>query len=642
MPRKPAFCGIPDNYSMSVARLYSLISRLQKTPNLMKEYDNIIKEQLREGIVEYVNMNESPEVSTVYYMPYREVVREESDTTRMRIVYDAGSKFRGPSLNDCLEKGPCMLPKIFDIIVRFRGYTYGITSVIQRAFLNIFLQPTDRNLVRFLWLDDIDSAYPKVVTLRFCTTVFGINSSPFILGATVSYHMGKYLDIDENVVLQYLQDLYMDDDISGAQTTDDGFNFYLYSMIFMKEGSFILHKWTTNNHELQQKIDDNEQLFGDFSEKVPSTQRSVLGVPWDVEADEFVLSFTPLQNLIGGKQIITKRFVLKIGASAFDPIGVLAPLVINLKLMFQELCNDKCAWDDELSIPFRKKWDKLISSLLQMEPIRIQRYYLHDCDINDVITVQLHGFSDASSKAYAAVVYLRIISKQNTVRANFVASKTRVAPLTEKRIPRLELLACLILSRLIKVIVASMKNVRLDDVICWTDSMDCIHWINNRDKIWGRFVQNRVKEIRENVPGVEWKHCPGKLNPADIPSRGISICNEENRKIWLHGPLFLAGDCGMNVSENASAYVPRDVIEEKVTACTVTELKFYPKVKNVIQIERYSSLRRLVTVTAYVLRFINNCKHKNACRREELLSLDENNEAMMAWVQNEQKHLSIG
>ena len=174
----------------------------------------------------------------MYYIPHREVIKEKRETTKLRIVYDAGSKRGGPSLNDCLETGPCLLPKIFDILVRFRGYKYGITSDIKSAFLNIRVAVEDRDYLRFLWVDNIDEDNPKIVVLRFCSVVFGVTCSPCLLGGTITHHMEKYASTFWDIIAQFLQDLYMDDEVTGSQTIEEAFQFYFYSKIFMKEGSF--------------------------------------------------------------------------------------------------------------------------------------------------------------------------------------------------------------------------------------------------------------------------------------------------------------------------------------------------------------------------------------------------------------------
>ena len=154
---------------------------------------------------------------------------------KMRIVYDASAKTFDPSLNKCVETGPCLLPKLFDILVRFRSFPYGITSDIQSAFLNIRVDKRDRNYLRFLWLDDINKLQPEIVVKRFTSVLFGMSCSPSLLGSTVLKHMQKFEDINKSLVEKFLRDLYMDDSISGADNLVEGFEFYLIVKILMKE-----------------------------------------------------------------------------------------------------------------------------------------------------------------------------------------------------------------------------------------------------------------------------------------------------------------------------------------------------------------------------------------------------------------------
>ena len=112
---------LPNNYLLCKARLNSLLKRLRGNPELFEQYDNIIKEQEMEGIVESVE-GKICKIGTVHYIPHREVVRPDKDR-KVRIVYDASAKLKGkPSLNDCLHMGPCMLPNIFGIMVRFQTF----------------------------------------------------------------------------------------------------------------------------------------------------------------------------------------------------------------------------------------------------------------------------------------------------------------------------------------------------------------------------------------------------------------------------------------------------------------------------------------------------------------------------------------
>ena len=118
-----------------------------------------------------------------------------------------------------------------------------------------------------------------------------------------------------------------------------------------------------------------------------------------------------------------------------------------------------------------------------------------------------------------AAIYLRSVYPDGTITTRLLAAKTRVAPMKKQSIPRLELLGALILARLTKTIVTTLN--RDIDPVYWVDSMTTLFWIR-REKQWKQYVANRVKEIRCLSPKNHWRHCPGHINPADLPSRGVS------------------------------------------------------------------------------------------------------------------------
>ena len=217
----------------------------------------------------------------------------------------------------------------------------------------------------------------------------------------------------------------------------------------------------------------------------------------------------------------TKRNVVRLSAKFYDPLGYISPITVQLKHLFQELCESEVGWNDEISHPIRVKWERLVAELLKMKRILLPRYYFYNIS-EEVISSTIHGFCDASMMAYAAVTYL-VIRTVSSSYVRFLASKTRVAPIDKQPIPRLELLSCLILARLLKDVQEALRHkLELKDSVCWTDSKVALFWIKNEGGEWKQFVQNRVIEIRNLVSPNSWRHCPGKDNPADIPSRGIN------------------------------------------------------------------------------------------------------------------------
>ena len=197
---------LPDNYLIAKSRLETNFKRLQTDPKLLQSYDDVIKEYLSYGIVEKVTASNT---NYVHYLPHRTVVRDERETTKLRVIFDASAKYKGfPSLNELLDPGPCLLPHLFDTLIRFRLGKIALISDIKQAFLQIQINTEHRDFLRFLWYDDIRTDFPTSV-LRFTRLVFGLTSSPFILNATIKFHLSQYLGEEKFkwVIEKFLQDL---------------------------------------------------------------------------------------------------------------------------------------------------------------------------------------------------------------------------------------------------------------------------------------------------------------------------------------------------------------------------------------------------------------------------------------------------
>ena len=173
---------MPLNLANSDARVKSQFKRLKQRPAILEQYDQIISDQVREGIIEEVPSVETPS-SKVSYMPHRAVSRENVETTKVRIAFDASCKDKqsGISLDQCLHKGPSLTPLIFNILLRFRAGNIVLVGDIERAFLNVQIHPEDRDSLRFLWVASIHNKESHIKVYRFKTVVFGVSSSPFLL-----------------------------------------------------------------------------------------------------------------------------------------------------------------------------------------------------------------------------------------------------------------------------------------------------------------------------------------------------------------------------------------------------------------------------------------------------------------------------
>ena len=234
----------------------------------------------------------------------------------------------------------------------------------------------------------------------------------------------------------------------------------------------------------------------------------------------------------------TKRNVVSLVGRIYDPLGILSPVVIRFKIFFQELCEAKLEWDEHLPADLLKRWQSLRLDLEEGQSISIPRCYFEFVP-GDLFSCTLCGFCDASLKAYAGVVYLLV---ETTTRSlvKFVAAKTRVAPLKTQTIPRLELLSALLLSWLLTSVMQSLEcELQLSPARCFMDSTVALCWIKGTDKGWKPFVQNCVDEIKGLRPPESWKHCSGRNNPADLPSRGLAPLELSVSVLWHDGPDWL-------------------------------------------------------------------------------------------------------
>ncbi len=350
---------------------------------------------------------------------------------------------------------------------------------------------------------------------------------------------------------------------------------------------------------------------------------SVLGMQWNRIKD--TLSCAAIPNV---PEKLSKRSLLATINKIFDPMGILAPAMIQPKLMLQSTWQKKIGWDEDVPERMKKdfeKWGKELSYLQQIEIPRNMRgnFYLHENS-----TEQLHVFCDGSNLAYAAVAFLRVETQSN-VSVQLVQAKARVTPIQKTTIPRIELMACTIGTRLgTSIQRAFERNV---DCFYWSDSTTALAWIGRNDE-WGTFVGNRVREIVQLGTANQWRHVPGKLNPADFPSRGGSP-KELLQSIWWEGPKWLKRP--VNEWPNEKFQINEDEVNSERKKPVVTSNNF--KIAAVVDTPWYSkSNSHLLNLRniAMLKRFAFNCmaKKRNIGRKVGYLSLLEINEAETTMV----------
>ena len=650
LPWKAEHGPIPLNYNSALIRLKNQLRKLHQTPDILMQYDAVIKEQLESGIISEVTKDDV--ATKVSYLPHQPVIREEAETTKVRVVYDASCKDRSTktSLNDCLHVGPALNPLMFDILIRFREHPVVLVGDIEKAFLNIEVHRRDRDCLRFLWVKDVNVDNPEIVTYRFNRVVFGVNSSPFLLNAVIRNHLDKYKEEDPQFVDCLTKSFFVDDLVTSCKDPNEAFSLYEKAKLRMSNGGFKLRKWKTNDETLSKKVLESENegqssksSVGIHQEKADSisiqeTKKKVLGLAWDSKEDLLEFDFSKIGE-DNDKIVPTKRGILSTLATLFDPLGLLSPVAVVAKILFQDLCLMNLGWDDSLPQDKLSRWEEWIQSLRKFKIVTAPRCLQSGVE-GEIIKTSLHGFGDASGKAYCAAIYI-VVETSKGVFSRLICSKTRVAPLKGLSIPRLELMAAKILTTLMdSVINALSSQTKIDEIRYWTDSMTVLYWIQNKGE-WKTFVQHRVDEILKLTKKDQWSHVVGLENPADIGSRGVSISNLNQSRLWWEGPLWLSESKG-SVPSNVLVEEPIEAKEERkkeVVVMTVVEEPI--GIEEVIEINRYSKLGKLLRVTAYVQRFISNLKNRLAKKEVNVgrLEVDDIEKAEMEWIKSAQKTL---
>ena len=320
---------------------------------------------------------------------------------------------------------------------------------IRQAFLNIAIRKEDRDLLRFLFFDKHDNS--KILTYRFKRGCFGVTSLPFMMCATIQYHMNCLKREQPDLVKlieQFLRDLYMDDVGTAVDDYVKGVEFYDFAKNSMASAGFELRKWYSNSAELR------NYMGCDKGSSMKS--RKVLGLIWNID-DEFVFDLGEMVEYAANLPF-TKKSILRFGAKYFDVPGFISPVIIIVKIYFQKVCIDKSKWDDKLSGDLEKGWTRYLQELGEIKRICVPRYLFPTIE-GTVTNIQLHGFCDASEQAYCAVIFVTTVESENEFASRIVTSKTKVAPIKKHSIPWLELLSSLLLTELMQSLCTAIKDV---------------------------------------------------------------------------------------------------------------------------------------------------------------------------------------
>ncbi|XP_058443677.1 uncharacterized protein LOC131425643 [Malaya genurostris] len=466
--------------------------------------------------------------------------------------------------------------------------------------INVHTQ--DQPLQRILWRESPDD---PLRTYQLTTVTYGTSSAPYLATRCLNKcaEDGERLHpVAANVIRKHF---YVDDMLTGAHTVEEGVKLCNEVLTLLGSAGFNLRKLNSNESRILKGIpsylrDEREILDIDTTSTVKT-----LGLIWEPSSDMFWFKL-PRWN---PTTPITHRVVLSDVGRLFDPYGLAGPVIVRAKMILQELWKGKYSWDEPLSQELQLQWLAFRSDLDRLSSISVPRWIAFD---NNVITCELHGFCDASEKAYGAALYLRSITQNGHVTVRLVMAKSRIAPLEDlskrKRklsIPRLELSSALLLAHLYETVSKSIQIPA--KAYFWTDSTIVKCWLSSHPSRWQQFVANRVSEIQHITRGGIWSHVAGINNPADIISRGATPAELAERKEWWIGADFLQDNsCWPQTTEILEQQFDSVLLEERPLVTAV--LQIFPP--NEI-FSLHSSLLKLMRLTAWISRFAHNCKQIN-------------------------------
>ncbi|GFV06425.1 integrase catalytic domain-containing protein [Trichonephila clavipes] len=355
-----------------------------------------------------------------------------------------------------------------------------------------------------------------------------------------------------------LQDVYMDDVVSGAQNLDTACQLQNQPQNMLETCGMKLHKWNSYSKELLNSSSDQEHFFS---------------------------------------------------TNAESAIKTLGHVISKAKIFLQKLWLRKLNWKEFLPGAIAPEWNNFVSSLKAVEEFKIDRYVLTD----SYVKVMLLGYADASESAYGAVVYMHSVKEDGTTTTKLISSKFCVAPINVISILRLELSACLLLAQLVEKVSLSLQ-VHLAKVILHTESTIAIAWINTPANQLKTFVGNRVSKIQTLTENLEWKHIPSAQNPSDIISRGVNPEKLSSLTLWWNGPQHLdipEQFIDPSITSSDELYMSELKKQSDISLTSILDFNFENDLLNIT-----NNYMKLIRIFSYIFRFLHNVK--NTSRHSEI------------------------
>ncbi|XP_065082217.1 uncharacterized protein LOC135704669 [Ochlerotatus camptorhynchus] len=484
--------NFPGSYQMAISRLRGLEKRLAKDPELRRKVNEQVESYEQKQYVRKVTVEEVANANPqrVWYLPLG-VVTNPKKPNKIRMVWDATAKAGGVSFNDMLLKGPDPLVSLVDVLLRFREGKIAVCSDIREMFLRILIREVDKWSQCFLWRS---SPEDEVQVYVINIAMFGATSSPCTAQFVKNKNALDYAELYPRATNAIINNHYVDDFLDSVNSVEEA-----VQLVNQEELNRLGETGSTASKSLS--LDKNE------------IYERVLGVVWVPSADHFTFDQTGLKEVLGSNGAIpTKRQVLRTVMKLYDPLGFVAHFVVQGKILMQEIWRTGTDWDEPIAEQLYELWSRWIELYEMIDEVKVPRCFFGNLLSQEVDEIEVHEFTDASVAACACVAYLRMMFSGGSW-CSLVAAKTKVTPLRTLSIPRLELWAAMMGSRLLQN-VCSALTLNIRKRYLWTDSATVLAWLRS-------FLRD---------PKGQWPKQSAEVSEADAAS-------EELRMAYIHRAL---------------------------------------------------------------------------------------------------------
>ncbi|XP_036322393.1 uncharacterized protein LOC118736407 [Rhagoletis pomonella] len=529
---------MPDSYEMARKRLISIEKKMQRDDNFAKVYKQIINLYVSKEYARKLRPEEAAAFTKkTWYLPHFGVVNLNKPA-KLRLVFDAAAETHGVSLNSLLLKGPQDYRALPTILFHFREGAVAVCGDIKEMFHQIVIRPDDRCAQRFLWRDGDTTREPDVYEMIAMT--FGAACSPCAAQYIKTLNAMEHSDNAARAVKAILDYHYVDDFVDSFRNVEEAITVSVQVRAIHRDAGFELRNFTSNSPDVFTALGGVEATIA-IANKTSLSMEKVLGMFWQPSIDSFVfrLNFHNVdKRVVSGERRPTKIELRSIIMSIFDPLGFLSHITIAAKLIMREVWRQQSSWDSPLPDDISASWERWRQELPAMVELEIPRFYFRN---GTPTQRQLHVFVDASEEAFAAVAYWRAINSTGEVEIAFICSKAKCAPLKPLTVPRLELQAAVLGTRLLQTI-REEHSVNASSCMLWTDSKTVVNWIKSEHRRYKQFVAHRVAEILATTTPSNWRWIPTGENVADEATRADGRSKNRSTSRWLCGPSFLLAE----------------------------------------------------------------------------------------------------